>query len=81
MVLRDGRIIPSGPSELLYRSPADPWVAGFVGEAVWLPAALEGDRARTPLGAPHDAALALRLDDGTPVAARIFDLAAAAPAV
>src|SRR5918995_3421175 len=32
-VMRDGRIIQSGPPELLYGSPADPWVAGFVGEA------------------------------------------------
>jgi iron(III) transport system ATP-binding protein len=93
-------------------------VADFIGEAVWLPAEMTGDRARTPLGlvpvvatdgcppaAPgrvllrpeqievvppttaavitatvvrrdfqgHDALLALRLTDGTPVLARIFD--------
>jgi iron(III) transport system ATP-binding protein len=36
-VMRDGRIVQTGPPELLYRAPADPWVAGFVGEAVWLP--------------------------------------------
>ncbi|GGW36560.1 ABC transporter ATP-binding protein [Streptomyces xantholiticus] len=125
-VMRDGRIVQSGPPELLYASPADPWVAGFVGEAVWLPAAIDGDLARTPLGAVrltpgdgslpsgptrvllrpeqialappgapgtvsatvarrdfygHDAVLALRLGDGTPVAARIFDPAAVPPAV
>ncbi|WP_128381421.1 ABC transporter ATP-binding protein [Streptomyces cavernae] len=125
-VMRDGRIVQSGPPELLYGSPADPWVAGFVGEAVWLPAVLDRDRADTPLGtirltalegsaptgtvrvllrpeqitlvppgAPnavaatvvrrdfygHDAMLALRLDDGTRVAARIFDPASAPPAV
>ncbi|MBT2509912.1 ABC transporter ATP-binding protein [Streptomyces sp. ISL-98] len=125
-VMRDGKIIQSGPPELVYRCPADPWVAGFVGEAVWLPAVRDGDRARTPLGtvwvtpadegvptgpvrvllrpeqitlAPpsspgtvvatvvrrdfygHDAMLALRLNDGTPVAARIFDPAAVPPAV
>jgi iron(III) transport system ATP-binding protein len=125
-VMRDGRIIQSGPPELVYGSPADPWVASFVGEAVWLPAVMEGDRARTPLGAltvtpvaggvptaamrvllrpeqivlaplgaldavaatvvrrdfyGHDAMLALRLGDGTPVAARIFDPAAVPPAV
>lgn len=125
-VMRDGRIVQSGPPELLYGSPADPWVAGFVGEAVWLPAVTDGHRARTPLGtlpltppeggaptgptrvllrpeqialAPpgtpnavaatvirrdfygHDAMLVLRLSDGTPVAARIFDPAALPPAV
>ncbi|UUU19198.1 ABC transporter ATP-binding protein [Streptomyces sp. DSM 40750] len=124
--MRDGRIIQSGPPELLYGSPADPWVAGFVGEAVWLPAVRDGDRAHTPLGtlrltpveggvpagpmrvllrpeqitlAPpgaangvaatvvrrdfygHDAMLALRLSDGTPVAARVFDPSVRPPAV
>ncbi|WP_406490864.1 ABC transporter ATP-binding protein [Streptomyces sp. NBC_01604] len=125
-VMRDGRIVQSGPPELLYGSPADPWVAGFVGEAVWLPATADGDRARTPLGTMrltpaegsvpvgpvrvllrpeqitlsrpgdpnataatverrdfygHDAMLALRLPDGTPVTARVFDPATASPAV
>ncbi|MFF8842025.1 ABC transporter ATP-binding protein [Streptomyces sp. NPDC015127] len=49
-VMREGRIVQSGPPDLVYGSPADPWVAGFVGEAVWLPAALHGHEARTPLG-------------------------------
>ncbi|MER5220576.1 ABC transporter ATP-binding protein [Streptomyces flaveus] len=125
-VMRDGRIVQSGPPELLYGAPADPWVAGFVGEAVWLPGVMDGDQARTPLGtvgltrleggAPigptrvllrpeqitlaspgtagavsatvvrrdfygHDAVLALRLSDGTLVAARVFDPAARPPAV
>jgi iron(III) transport system ATP-binding protein len=125
-VMRDGRIVQSGPPELLYATPSDPWVAGFVGEAVWLPAVIDGDLARTSLGAVpltpadsgvptgpmrvmlrpeqialavrgapdavaatvvrrdfygHDAVLALRLGDGTPVAARIFDPAAVPPAV
>ncbi|MFP1625102.1 ABC transporter ATP-binding protein [Streptomyces sp. 5K101] len=116
-VMHDGRIVQSGPPDLVYHAPATPWVADIVGEAVWLPAELTGDRARTPLGpvpvvtadgrppsAPgrvllrpeqievvpaatavitatvvrrdfqgHDALLALRLTDGTPVVARIFD--------
>ncbi|CAL9656713.1 Fe(3+) ions import ATP-binding protein FbpC [Streptomyces sp. enrichment culture] len=117
-VMHDGRIVQSGPPDLVYSAPADPWVAGFVGEAVWLPAEMTGDRAHTPLGpvpvvttghcppttagrvllrpeqievvapiAPaavkatvvrrdfqgHDALLTLRLTDGTPVLARIFD--------
>ncbi|MFI2367980.1 ABC transporter ATP-binding protein [Streptomyces sp. NPDC018833] len=49
-VMRDGRIVQSGPPDLVYGSPADPWVAGFVGEAVWLPAVMDGALARTPLG-------------------------------
>lgn len=49
-VMRDGRIIQSGSPELLYHAPANPWVASFVGEAVWLPAVLDGGTARTPLG-------------------------------
>ncbi|WP_329389528.1 ABC transporter ATP-binding protein [Streptomyces sp. NBC_01351] len=126
-VMRDGRIVQSGPPERLYHAPANPWVASFVGDAVWLPAVLDGDRAHTalgalpvlnsegaalppgplrvllrpeqialaPAGAPdtvaatvarrdfygHDAVLALRLADGTSVAARIFDPTAAPPAV
>ncbi|MCJ0873880.1 ABC transporter ATP-binding protein [Streptomyces sp. AP-93] len=125
-VMRDGRIVQSGPPELLYHVPASPWVASFVGDAVWLPAVLDGGRARTPLGAlpvvhsegalppgplcvllrpeqitlappgaagavaatvvrrdfyGHDAVLALRLADGTSMAARIFDPTAAPPAV
>ncbi|OAH12338.1 TOBE domain-containing protein [Streptomyces jeddahensis] len=125
-VMHDGRIVQSGPPDVVYSAPADPWVAGFVGEAVWLPAEMTGDRARTPLGpvpvvttgsrppataarvllrpeqievvsptAPaavtatvvrrdfqgHDALLALRLTDGTPVVARIFDPASVPHAV
>lgn len=36
-VMRDGVIIQSGRPELVYATPRDAWVAGFVGEAVWLP--------------------------------------------
>ncbi|MEU2287465.1 ABC transporter ATP-binding protein [Streptomyces sp. NPDC013178] len=49
-VMRDGRIVQSGPPDLVYSAPADPWVADFVGEAVWLPAEMTGGRAHTPLG-------------------------------
>lgn len=37
-VMRDGLILQSGPPTLVYGEPADAWVAGFIGEAVWLPA-------------------------------------------
>lgn len=50
-VMRAGRILQSGTPAEVYRSPVDPWVAGFVGESLLLPA-LErtGDRVRTVLG-------------------------------
>ncbi|MFJ6945352.1 ABC transporter ATP-binding protein [Streptomyces wuyuanensis] len=123
-VMRDGRVVQAGPPELLYHAPADPWIASFVGDSVWLTAQIDGGRARTPLGAMplapgaprvpsgtarvllrpeqilvtavgardavaatvvqrrfygHDAVLALRLPDGTPVAARILVDPASAP--
>jgi iron(III) transport system ATP-binding protein len=49
-VMRAGRVVQSGPPAEVYRAPADPWVAGFVGEAVLVRAAVEGSRAHTPLG-------------------------------
>ena len=49
-VMRDGRIVQAGTPSQVYRAPADPWVAAFVGEAVLLPASLDGGRARTALG-------------------------------
>ncbi|TDC82802.1 ABC transporter ATP-binding protein [Micromonospora sp. KC606] len=50
VVLRSGRVVQAAPPTTLYREPADEWVAGFVGEAVLLPAVASGDTARTPLG-------------------------------
>ncbi|MGW0587247.1 ABC transporter ATP-binding protein [Streptosporangium sp. NPDC002607] len=37
-VMRDGLVIQSGPAVDVYREPVDPWVAAFVGDAVFLPA-------------------------------------------
>jgi len=37
-VMREGGIVQSGPPTSVYAAPRDAWVAGFVGEAVWLPA-------------------------------------------
>ncbi|MFC0004055.1 ABC transporter ATP-binding protein [Micromonospora siamensis] len=51
VVLRTGRVVQAGTPSEVYREPADPWVAGFVGEAVLLPAVAEAGRAATPLGA------------------------------
>ncbi|GGZ60310.1 ABC transporter [Streptomyces inusitatus] len=49
-VIRRGRVVQSGTPQELYARPADPWVASFVGEAVLLPAALDGGHAATALG-------------------------------
>ena len=49
-VVRDGRVVQSAAPEQLYRAPADLAVANFVGEAVVLPAEVEGGVAWTPLG-------------------------------
>jgi iron(III) transport system ATP-binding protein len=49
-VMRFGSIQQLGTPEDVYARPATPWVAGFVGEAVVLPAELDGTTARTALG-------------------------------
>jgi iron(III) transport system ATP-binding protein len=49
-VMRDGRIQQVGTPREVYGAPADTWVAGFVGEAVLLPARVDGTVARTALG-------------------------------
>jgi iron(III) transport system ATP-binding protein len=49
-VMRAGRIVQCGSPTAVYREPADPWVARFVGEAVLLPATVDGLFAVTPLG-------------------------------
>ncbi|HWA58055.1 MAG TPA: ABC transporter ATP-binding protein [Gemmatimonadales bacterium] len=37
-VLRDGRLQQAGPPEALYRTPANPFVGGFIGRSSWLEA-------------------------------------------
>ncbi|MET9395356.1 ABC transporter ATP-binding protein [Streptomyces sp. NPDC006624] len=51
-VVRQGRVAQCDTPQNLYRRPADPWVAGFVGDAVLLPGKVhDGDSAAsTPLG-------------------------------
>ncbi|MFE9023839.1 ABC transporter ATP-binding protein [Streptomyces sp. NPDC007808] len=51
-VVRQGRIAQCDTPQDLYRRPADPWVAGFVGDAVLVPGKVGGDSstATTPLG-------------------------------
>ncbi|MFE5922301.1 ABC transporter ATP-binding protein [Streptomyces sp. NPDC056468] len=51
-VVRDGQVAQCATPQDLYRHPADPWIADFVGDAVLLPGTVEGDRtALTALGA------------------------------
>ncbi|OUD01796.1 ABC transporter ATP-binding protein [Streptomyces swartbergensis] len=50
-VVRDGRVAQCATPQDLYRRPADPWIAGFVGDAVLLPGTVGADNtARTALG-------------------------------
>jgi iron(III) transport system ATP-binding protein len=49
-VMRDGKIIQAADPQTLYRDPLDAELAGFLGEAVLLPAVLRDDYAETALG-------------------------------
>jgi iron(III) transport system ATP-binding protein len=49
-VVREGRIAQYGSPEEIYHRPADPWVAGFVGDAVLLPGTAVNGTATTALG-------------------------------
>jgi iron(III) transport system ATP-binding protein len=49
-VIHDGRIIQQATPAELYARPADPWVAGFVGDANLLDGEIVGDRAATVVG-------------------------------
>lgn len=49
-VVREGRVAQCAAPEELYRRPADPWVASFVGDAVLLPGEADQGAATTALG-------------------------------
>ncbi|NMO88243.1 ABC transporter ATP-binding protein [Actinomycetospora sp. TBRC 11914] len=49
-VMREGRVVQVAPPAELYRRPADAAVAGFVGDAVLLPATVRAGRAESALG-------------------------------
>lgn len=49
-VMRRGEVLQLGTPEEVYRVPATPWVAGFVGDAVFLPGVLHGDEVATSIG-------------------------------
>jgi len=50
VVMRDGRVEQQGSPADVYRSPANAWAAAFLGDAVFLDAVAQGDRAATALG-------------------------------
>ncbi|MGX1564323.1 ABC transporter ATP-binding protein [Streptomyces sp. NPDC055506] len=65
-VVRDGQITQCTTPQNLYRHPADPWIADFVGDAVHLPATVEGNHtAHTALGTVPLAAPPQGLRTGT----------------
>jgi iron(III) transport system ATP-binding protein len=50
VVMRDGAVVQDGTPADVYTTPADSWVARFVGDAMLLPGTVHGDRARTVAG-------------------------------
>ncbi|MEK1890270.1 MAG: ABC transporter ATP-binding protein [Phyllobacterium sp.] len=49
-ILRDGRLLQSGPPRDLYMRPSDPGIAAFFGDAIILPAEIEDGWASCALG-------------------------------
>ncbi|MFG2879413.1 ABC transporter ATP-binding protein [Streptomyces sp. NPDC048337] len=64
-VVRNGRIAQCDTPQDVYRRPADPWVARFVGDAVLVPATADHRTASTPLGQLTLAAPAADQREGT----------------
>ena len=50
-LMRSGQVVQLGRPDELYLTPADPFVATFLGEVNRLPAVLRGGRVMTPIGA------------------------------
>lgn len=57
-VMKAGRIRQSGPTAQVWRSPADPWVAEFLGYSTLVPAGSWAELTAEPAG--HDGVVALR---------------------
>jgi iron(III) transport system ATP-binding protein len=49
-VMRAGRIVQAAPPDQVYRYPADAWVAGFLGDADFVPGHAANGRVDTPFG-------------------------------
>lgn len=50
-VMRAGQVMQVAPPPELYRTPVDPWVAGFLGDADFLDGVASGGRVETEVGA------------------------------
>jgi iron(III) transport system ATP-binding protein len=61
-VMRSGRIVQTGAPDEVYRSPVDPWVAGFLGDAVMLDGVVANGTVETTIGS-----IECDLSDGTAV--------------
>lgn len=49
-VMRDGRVVQTGTPTDVYRTPADPWTAGFLGDSVIVCGTIAGGSVETPFG-------------------------------
>ncbi len=49
-VMRDGTIRQVGRPDEVYRTPVDPWIAGFLGDAILLPGTIERGSIATAIG-------------------------------
>jgi iron(III) transport system ATP-binding protein len=49
-VMRAGRVLQAAPPDVLYRSPADPWLAAFIGDADFVHGVADGGAVSTPAG-------------------------------
>jgi iron(III) transport system ATP-binding protein len=49
-VMRHGRVVQAGPPQHVYRRPASPWIASFVGESEFLEGVADVGQVETPLG-------------------------------
>jgi iron(III) transport system ATP-binding protein len=61
-VMRGGTIVQVGRPDAVYRSPADPWVAGFLGDALMFNGNVSNGQVATTIGSIES-----DLDDGTSV--------------
>jgi iron(III) transport system ATP-binding protein len=61
-VMREGTIVQVGRPDAVYRSPADPWVAGFLGDAVMFEGSVSNGQVATSVGSIDS-----DLEDGTSV--------------
>ncbi|MDH4118032.1 MAG: ABC transporter ATP-binding protein [Acidimicrobiia bacterium] len=82
-VMREGRVLQAAPPDLLYRRPADPWTAAFIGDADFLDGHASGGQVATAVGVfPTDLTgrvsvmirpEAVRIDPDPAGAARVLD--------